>query len=971
MLLPRVILVTTALSVVVFTQADDTELFVSTLPDSARPNVTLIMDDSGSMGWGTPTLMSQAQTAARNFLNSATDINISLMSFNGCNLGGNVDFASENIATARARAIAVINGYFADCLTPLGDTYYEAYRYYAGLSPRFGTGSVAASRNGFVYRSPISNACQRNSIIVFTDGWPNWGEQSAGAINALTSGLTFPAGVGHLSHSCVADSGECMDELAWFMFNHDIHTGFQGNQQITTYTIGFGFSGTPPAILPRTSTMGGGQFYTAANANQLSDVLNDILLRVNATANSFAAPAASTSSFNTLETSEDVYYVMFRPEAGPNWTGNLKRYRLGEDNQIYDANNNLAIDPATGLFNDTAQSFWSSSADGIEVESGGMAEEITSSRAVYTNTTGRSNVNLTATDNRVHENTTAITSAILNAADAAERQQLLQWARGIDVDDSDSDGSSTDNRTSVGDALHTQPRDITYFANASGTTVDKTVFFTTNDGYLHAVNADNGATEFAFIPQDLLPNLKIYRDGFVSGGVQKAYGMDGPMTVWYNDANGDGDILQSNNGTADTNEHIYLYLTMRRGGNNIYALDVTNRSRPELKWVIRGDLDNNHQLDSRATNPDFNELGQTWSAPLLTRVNWNGTERQVLLFGAGYDADTDTQTTTLSGSDIGSAIYMVDAETGAKLWMASPRGYADLSVGTMSYAIAADLALMDIDQDGLLDFFYAADVGGQLFRFDIDPANTGASNFATGGMIAQISTQVAAESRRFFEAPVVSIGRNSEYLNIAIGSGLRHSPLSTTVNDRMYVIRDPNVFETPANYNYATRGGSSSYIDESNLYDATSNLIQQGTNAQQQTALTSLASSNGWYIRMEDSGEKILGKASIFNGILLFSSFTPASSTTTNCTPGAGVNNFYAVNIENASSVFNLDTSLAVLNKSDRRQATLNSAIAPTPSIVNRGNQGSEVCVGNQCFQNLLRSVRSIPMHRNFWRENR
>ncbi|WP_354009967.1 pilus assembly protein [Endozoicomonas lisbonensis] len=962
---------TIALSTVVFTQADDTELFVATLPDSARPNVTLIMDDSGSMGWGSPTPMSQAQAAARNFLNNASDINISLMSFNGCNPGGNVDFASENIATARARAIGVINGYFADCGTPLGDTYYEAYRYYAGLSPRFGTGSVAASITGSNYRSPISNACQRNSIIVFTDGWPNTGEQSAAAINALTNGLTFPAGIGHLSHSCVADSGECMDEQAWFMFNNDVNANFRGDQQITTFTIGFGFTGTPPALLPRTANMGGGQFYTAANANQLSDVLNDILLRVNATANSFAAPAASTSSFNTLETSEDVYYVMFRPAAGPNWTGNLKRYRLGDDNQIYDVNNNLAIDPATGLFLDTAQSFWSSSADGLEVEEGGMAEQITSSRPAYTNTTGNSGVNLTETDNQLHENTAAITAAMLGAANATEREQLLQWGRGVDVDDADGDGSSTDNRTSVGDALHTQPRDITYFANATGTTVDKTVYFTTNDGFLHAVNAADGTTEFSFIPEDLLPNLKTYRDGFVTGGALKAYGLDGPMTVWHNDDNGDGDILQSNNGTADSNEHIYPYLTMRRGGNNIYALDVTNRSRPELKWVIRGDLDNNHQLDSRATNPDFNELGQTWSAPLLTRVNWNGSERQVLLFGAGYDVDTDTQTTTLSVSDIGSAIYMVDAETGAKLWRSSSRGYADLSVSGMNYAIAADLALVDIDQDGLLDFFYAADVGGQLFRFDIEPTNTGASNFATGGRIAQLSLQTAAESRRFFETPAVSIGRNSEYLNIAIGSGLRHTPLSTTVNDRMYVIRDPNVFDTPANYNYAVRGGSPSYIDESNLYDATSNLIQQGTNAQQQTALTSLESSNGWYIRMEGSGEKILSRASIFNGILLFSSFTPASGTTTNCTPGAGANNFYAVNVENASSVFNLDTSLAALNKSDRSQTLLSGTIAPAPSIVNRGNQGSEVCVGNQCFQNLLRSVRSIPMHRNFWRENR
>ena len=972
MLLPRVILVTTALSTVAFTQADDTELFVVTLPATARPNVTFIMDTSGSMGGGAGSPMEQAKEAARNFVNNASDINISLMSFNtrgGCGSGGSVDFASEDVATARTRAINVINGYSASCSTPLGDTYFEAFLYYAGLTPVYGSESVPASLSGSDYLSPITNACQRNNIIVFTDGYPDGGETSDTRINRLTSGLTFPAGVSHLTNPCPADVGNCMDEQAWLMSNFDINIDFPGDQNITTFSIGFGFTGSAPAVLPRIANMGGGQFFTAANANQLLQVLNDILLRVSAVSNSFAAPPSSTSAFNSLQTSEDIYYVMFRPDAGPAWTGNLKRFRLGEDNQIYDVNGNLAIDTTTGQFNQTAQSFWSSTADGAEVEAGGMAEQITLNRSLYTNTSGNSGVTLSATANSLHENTTAITAAMLGAADATERQEILQWARGVDVDDTDGDGSSTDVRTTVGDALHTQPRDLIYFSNPTGNVIDKTVFFTTNDGFLHAVDAEDGTTEFAFIPQDLLPNLKTYRDGFTTGGVLKAYGLDGPMTVWYNDANGDGDILQANNGTADTNEHIYLYLTMRRGGNNIYALDVTDRSNPELKWVIRGDLDNNHQLDSRLVNPNFSELGQTWSAPQLARIPWNGTERQVLLFGGGYDADTDTQTTTLAGSDIGSAIYMVDAETGAKLWDATPRSYSDLTLGTMNYSFAADLALVDIDQDGLLDFFYAADVGGQLFRFDIDPANTGASDFADGGMIAQISQQNAANSRRFFEAPVVSIGRNSEHLNIAIGTGLRHSPLNTTVNDRMYVFRDPNVFETPANYNYAIRGGSPSYIDESTLYDATSNLIQQGTDAQQQTALTSLENGNGWYIRMEGSGEKILGKASIFNGVLLFNSFVPGA--TANCAPGAGVNHFYAVNIENASAVFNLDTSLTVLNKSDRRQTLLSGTIAPTPTIFNRGNQGAEVCVGSQCFQNLLRSVRSVPMHRNFWRENR
>ena len=706
--------------------------------------------------------------------------------------------------------------------------------------------------------------------------------------------------------------------------------------------------------------------YLPERLTWVENVLNDILLRVNAEDSTFAAPATSVSAFNALETAEDVYYIVFKPDVGPGWGGNLKRYRLGTDNQIYDANGNLAIDPLTGFFSDTAQSFWSSTADGRTVEFGGMAEQLTQSRPVFTNISGTSNVSLSNTANQLHENNTGITAAMLApvAPNAAERTEILSWARGVDVDDGDGDGSSTDDRTSIGDPLHTEPQVITYYRNTSGSVVDKTVYFTTNEGFVHAVDADNGTTEFSYIPQDLLNNLKIYRDGFVSGGVIKAYGMDGPMTVWINDVNNDGDVLQGVGGAVDSGEHIYLYLTMRRGGNNIYALDITNRSNPVLKWVIRGDIDNDHQADSSAVNPDFFELGQTWSAPKLEQVQWAGADRTVLFFGGGYDLDVDGET-TIQNNDIGRAIYMVDAETGNLLWSAGRSG-ADLNLTGMNYGIAAEVTPIDIDQDGSVDFIIAADLGGQVLRFDINQSNTNASNFASGGVIATLSGSGTANARRFFEAPNVSLGNNSEYLNIAVGSGFRPEPLSTDVNDRVYVIRDRNIYNIPGSYNY----DGTSVITESSLYDATDNLIQQGTSAEQSAAVTTLNNGSGWMLRLETSGEKILGGATVFRGVLLFNSFAPRTAGSVGCGPQAGENYFYAVNILNATSVFNFDT-VGALTKSDRRQQLRQGSLAPEPSVLVRGSTGAEICVGTECFQNVLQSLGSIPMTRHFWRENR
>ncbi len=1039
--------------------ADDTDLFIANLPTAAQPNVLFIMDTSGSMGAGagTNSRMEVAKGAARAFVQSAENINISLMSFNSSSQGGKVDFASEDIDTGRQRAIDVINGYSADGVTPLNETLYEAYLYFSGQAPRFGGNSVSAARNGSNYRSPIVNECQKSSIVLFTDGYPFFDTDANGAVQSLVRGQSLPSG---LSSSCSGEGG-CLDELAWYMFNNDVRSGISNPQHITTYTIA-GFGGAPPALLTSAANHGGGQFYEASNSSQLSQALDDILLRVNSESSSFSAPATSVSAFNSLETAEDVYYIVFRPDVSPGWRGNLKRYRLGDDNNLYDANGNLAIDPATGFFSEQAKSFWSSSADGKNVEPGGMAEHLTQGRPVFTSVTGDRNITLSSSGNRLHESNTNITSAMLGTVDDADTRSVLQWARGVDIDDQDSDGGTNDDRTGVGDPLHTQPYIITYYKNNDGSQVDKNIYFTTNDGFLHSVNTDNGTTEFSYIPSGLLANLKKYREGKVLPVVPeigptsnsqcvwnyqvpgscvpvrwckyeyqfgdihlnqscrldrppqsdgdcrwdygaarcangayceyryqwgdfsldqscrlrgnlppppkepepdnaKIYGMDGPMSVWIADHNGDGDLLTGFRGSVDSGEHAYLYLTMRRGGSNVYALDITNRANPVLKWVIRGDRDFNHQVDSVTINPEFPELGQTWSKAMVTRVQWQGRERRVLLFGGGYDQDADTQS-VIAANDIGRAIYMVDASTGELLWSAGSM-HGNLRISEMAYSIPGELALIDINQDGLTDYLFAVDIGGQLFRIDINPNNTLPANFASGGLIARLSGNTAENARRFFEAPVVSLAKNREYLHIAVGSGTRPTPMNTAVNDRMYVIRDPNINNKPVSYRYSV----GNIITESSLYDATANIIQNGSEFQKRTELARLEGSLGWYLRLGDAGEKVLVKATILNGVLLFTSFVPQISSNS-CSPGVGLNYFYALDIEDGQGILDSQT----LGTPTRRMLLKSKSLAPAPSVISQGGQ-MQVCIGSECLSGNNQPLQGIGKRtiRSFWRENR
>ncbi len=207
---------------------------------------------------------------------------------------------------------------------------------------------------------------------------------------------------------------------------------------------------------------------------------------------------------------------------------------------------------------------------------------------------------------------------------------------------------------------------------------------TTNEGYLHLINAADGSEFFAFMPKEELTLLKTTHgpeafDGSAGGSRFGSYGLDGSPLVWRNDANGDGVI--------NANDSVYIYLTQRRGGRNIYALDITNKTSPVLKWKILG-----------GTTSVFTELGQTWSEPQLAEIKVSGVDTKVLVFGGGYDT---TQDSAYSRSDtVGRAIYVINADTGAHIWTISD-GSSDLSISQMDSSIPANVKTMDVDEDGI------------------------------------------------------------------------------------------------------------------------------------------------------------------------------------------------------------------------------------------------------------------------------
>ncbi|WP_457789148.1 PilC/PilY family type IV pilus protein [Pseudomonas sp. PL-6] len=787
-------------------------------------------------------------------LRLSDDVNIGLMHFDAApntsnEEGGMVAIPVGRASTTADSFITELNRLYGASNTPISESFYEAALYMKGATPKFGNGtnaayedgnswtnptkpSVAASKSGSSYNSPIQYSCQKSNIILLTDGEPTYDNSANNDIRALIS-TSGAANTQYLAATCrdpgtssTSRSGECMPHLAEHLANQDVSSGQPGKQTVSTYTIGFA---TNQTLLQNTATAGNGRYFTTDNTSGLVSALKSILVEILAENTTFATPSVAVSAYNNLGFRNDLYYALFRPAEGARWVGNVKRYTLKPEStdaqgntvaaQIVDKNGQPAVDEATGFFRENASSYWSTM-DGSDVAKGGIAGMLgsPSSRNVYTWTAAdrsptasagvTGSVLLSTSTHALTTGNNAVTNTLMGVSTTTARENAIKWGRGLDPDNGDQA------RQQLADVLHNEPRLVAYKTDEDLVRVEAAkkgtatspeqlyMFFGTNEGFIHAVDPKTGVEQFAFIPKELLPNLDAYyRDP--KGSENKRYGMDGQFNLWV-----EYGALNTAAKTRDITKSI-LYAGMRRGGRNYYALDVGTITAPALKWVIKG-----------GTTPGFEKLGQTWSTPKLADINVNGTKTKVLIFSGGYDPlqDNDSPNTPLANDSYGNSLYIVNAETGQLIWRAghTTETGANLQLASMTHSMPADPVIIDINGDGLADILYAADSRAQVFRFDINNANTGAANLATGGRIARLGGDNALNNRRFFSTPDVALIRErggKTYFTISVGSGYRAHPLNEDTIDRFYVLRDANVFTKPSTYTTMT---------ESDLVDVSS-----------------------------------------------------------------------------------------------------------------------------------------------------
>jgi len=862
--------------------------------------------------------------------------------------------------TNRTALLAAVDTLNPQGITPLGEALYEAMRYYSGGASAFGnTVGITSGK----YTSPVEASCQKNYIIFVTDGMAN-ADDDAVLKTLCKSGDCDNDGVepGDLNH-VLDDVAKALNLSPQQVVTYTIGFGLTGADADAVALLNKtadGSHGKGQSFLASSEQ----ELQSAFSA-----VLNNMLSVDTAFAAPVAPVSPENRTYggsrvymgffkpdNIAFWNGNLKKYGISTDNSPtilDMNGNFATY-VDLDGDGTDDNTLTALPPDSlnGSFRETAQSYWSPNADSTQVDKGGVGRQLqlrtANTRKIYTYT-GTNNV-LTDASNKFSTSNATITTTKLGVADSASRDSLINFIYGQDAYDENNNGNLTENRAWImGDVLHSNPRVVNYASyaftptNESNCTLNKSIIYVgSNDGMLHAFNDCDGSELWGFIPPDMLGNLKYLKDE------NHTYFVDSSPITYIYDAN--------DNGTIDSGDKVILLFGTRRGGGvasgtatgSYYALDISDPSSPQFLWRISNTTPT---TGSWPATPVFAELAESWSEPKIVRMKIGTSDKIVAVVGAGYDNLNEdgrfgaTQTFTGTGlasiattgegavtstgtasplNPKGRGVYFIEVATlgssgipsftnsGSKIM-----GYTyGVSVTSSSNAITdpnltfsfpSEITAIDATNTGYTTRLYAADTGGNIWRFDVGDSTPSkwtarklfSSNPGSGGS--------SDKGRKMFYKP--SVVSEYGYKMVFFGTGDREHPLNTAVVDRMYGIVDRDQTFT---------------LTESNLMDVTTDQLQTTTVASGTGSVADILSklypitntftaNYGWYIKLDqNSGEKALSVPLVFNKVAYFTTHAP--STTVSSDPclakdDLGTARMYAVNYKTGEAVMNFDTT--------------------------------------------------------------
>jgi type IV pilus assembly protein PilY1 len=370
-----------------------------------------------------------------------------------------------------------------------------------------------------------------------------------------------------------------------------------------------------------------------------------------------------------------------------------------------------------------------------------------------------------------------------------------------------------------------------------------TVFVAANDGMLHAFDGATGDERWAYIPSEVMS--KMYRLADEDYASRHEYFVDGAPVI--------GDVFPR--GAASGEWKTILVGGLGAGGRSYYALDITDPAMPIPLWEYRN-----------------KNLGLSFGNPIITK-RMDG--RWVVVFTSGYNNNVD--------GDGNGHLFVLDAYTGEELLdISTPNGG---NTGTPS-GLAKLNVWVESNTNNIGLRYYAGDVLGNLWRFDIDgliePKGQALllAQLQVGGVAQPITTQ----------PQLAEVDKEHKVVYVATGKLLGTSDLSNTDQQSVYAIKDSLKNTSPVN--------RSSLVKQTMTEDT---LTKTRKIANPKKVDWSSPDVNGWYVDLITKGERVNVDPQLLFNTLTVAANIPSVPNTDKCKP-VGASYLYNFDIGSGGS---------------------------------------------------------------------
>ena len=543
-------------------------------------------------------------------------------------------------------------------------------------SPMYGTPLGEALQDVFekgywTKRNALDNLlCRKNYVISVTDGFPS-DDTDWNRITDIHADPDLPFsdwdGDGWTAdpYQYSSPPSNYYDDVGHWMYTHSwidkTLVSDPGNSyvNVTTHHIAFG---ADHPLLRDAAGESGGEYVVAFNKEQLVAAFYALTLQMTE-AVSFTSPVVSIDAANKIQNGDDLYMGLFLPQDNQAWMGNIKKFKLGDGStdrpdawMLYDGNNIEAVN-SEGEFLDNTAAFWADDNDANDSDAYGSADvredgigEVLKERVeqdfagtaywqrpIYTYNTTLDSIL------KIQYDTMSVSD--LAVADDLTKDKVINYLYGYTYDaDAVTHAPLAVRDWVLGSIVHSRPVVIDYYDPSHiATLLKRYIVVGANDGMLHVfddtspVSADYGKEIFAFVPEDILPELQnIAQNPFVDS-------VDGSI------------VLYRSNKVPK-----YLIFGQRRGGKKYWCLDVSDTN--PLNWSV-------------AWNYENAEIIQTWSEPVVASipvsVDISTGERRfkdVLVFTGGYDTEEDTYPEPFNDLDNSGSPYRTGTTIDTSEW---------------------------------------------------------------------------------------------------------------------------------------------------------------------------------------------------------------------------------------------------------------------------------------------------------------